>query len=122
RDSNYLYGGYYRTFFTWIKPGGLKILLNALSPMDDKVGIGSYLRLLNFKANHRKTIMNEKEAVIASLNPHDGSSLHSNIAVKFSGDTLNDLLKSENAVIDLSGYNTYKIKEDEDKTDKYIDK
>ena len=118
RDSNYLYGGYYRTFLTWIKPGGLKILPNALRPMDDKVGIGSYLRLLNFKANHRKTIMNEKEAVIASLNLHDGSSLHSNIAVKFSGDTLNDLLKSETAVLDFSGYDTSKIKKYEVETDK----
>ena len=118
RDSNYLYGGYYRTFLTWIKPGGLKILPNALRPMDDKVGIGSYLRLLNFKANHRKTIMNEKEAVIASLNPHDGSSLHSNIAVRFSGETLNDLLKSETAVLDFSGYDTSKIKKYEVETDK----
>ena len=118
RDSNYLYGGYYRTFLTWIKPGGLKILPNALRPMDDNVSVGSYLRLLNFKANHRKTIMNEKEAVIASLNPHDGSSLHSNIAVKFSGETLNDLLKSETAVLDFSGYDTSKIKKYEVETDK----
>ncbi|QYA48649.1 phospholipase D-like domain-containing protein [Nosocomiicoccus ampullae] len=117
RDSNYLYSGYYRTYLTWIKPGGLKILPNALRPMDDKVGIGSYLRLLNFKANHRKTIMSEKEGVITSLNPHDGSSLHSNIAVRFAGDTLNDLLKSEIAVLDFSGYDTSKIKKYEIETD-----
>lgn len=106
RDSNFLYAGYYKTYLRWIQPGGLKILPNALRPMDEKIGVGSYTRLLNFKANHRKTLMSEKEAIIASLNPHDGSSLHSNIAVKFNGETLHALLGSEIAALNFSEYDT----------------
>lgn len=55
------------------------------------------------KANHRKVVITEKEALITSLNVHDASSKHSNIAFTVDGDLGNDLLETENTVIRFSG-------------------
>ncbi|MCB1755389.1 MAG: phospholipase, partial [Gammaproteobacteria bacterium] len=38
-----------------------------------------------------------------SANPHDGSSAHSNMAVRFSGEAVTDLFNSERAVLQFSG-------------------
>ena len=59
--------------------------------------------MLNFKANHRKTIVSEKSAIIASSNPHDSSGHHQNIAVQLSGQLQEDLIHSEVAAINMSG-------------------
>lgn len=61
--------------------------------------------MLNFKANHRKVIINEKNGLITSANPYDASVHHSNIAVKLSGDILYDMLESERVVVNFSGGN-----------------
>lgn len=98
RDSNPLYSGIYRTYLQWFTPTSNQYLPNIFRPMGPKVNIGSYLSLLNFKANHRKTVMNEKEGLVTSWNPHDASGHHSNIAFVFEGNVLNDLLESELAV------------------------
>lgn len=100
RDSNPLYSGFYRTYFQWFTPQGSAYLPNAFRPMGPEVNIGSYMSLLNFKANHRKTVMNEKEGLVTSWNPHDGSGNHSNIAFTFAGPVLNDLLASEHQVFE----------------------
>ncbi len=39
--------------------------------------------MLNFKANHRKILITENEALITSANVHDASAYHSNIALWF---------------------------------------
>ena len=98
RDSNPLYSGFYRTYGKWLTSSDRQYLPNVLRPMGPKVNIPSYLSMLNFKANHRKTVMSEKQGMIASWNPHDGSGYHSNIAFTFEGPVLQDLLKSEIAV------------------------
>lgn len=55
------------------------------------------------KANHRKVVITENEALVTSFNPHDASGNHSNIALAVKGEIINDLLQTENAVISLSG-------------------
>lgn len=106
RDSNPLYSGFYRTYFQWFGTSEDQWLMNALRPQGPEVNIRSYLTMLNFKANHRKLIINEKNGLISSANPHDASAHHSNIAVKLSGDILYDMLESERAVVNFSGGNT----------------
>ena len=71
------------------------------------VSLRTYLVLLNFKANHRKTLVVDGPdgwtALVTSGNPHDASSRHSNIAVRFRGDAAVDLLQTERAVAEFSG-------------------
>ncbi len=73
-----------------------------------KVTLRSYLHLLNFRANHRKTLVigtgSEWKALVTSMNPHDASSRHDNSAVQFSGAAALDLLQTERAVALMSGY------------------
>ncbi|QWP75695.1 phospholipase D family protein [Lysobacter sp. K5869] len=80
-------------------------LPNPLGP--GKVGLRSWLALLNLNANHRKTLVVDQgpdwTALVASANPHDASSLHGNVALRFSGAAALDLLASERAVVALSG-------------------
>jgi len=71
-----------------------------------KVTLRSYLSLLNFKANHRKTLVVDTDAgwksLVTSANPHDGSSHHSNVALVVGGPTAIDLLKTEQTVAQMS--------------------
>lgn len=103
RDSNPIYSSVYRSYLQWGGTSEGSWLMNALRPEGPEVNIRSYLSLLNFKANHRKIVINEKEAVVTSANPHDASFYHSNIAFKVSGEILNDLLQSERSVLEMSG-------------------
>lgn len=68
----------------------------------EKITLTSYASLLNFKANHRKTMVVDTvdgwKTLVASMNPHDGSSHHSNVALVVSGNTAIDVLKTEQAV------------------------
>lgn len=72
----------------------------------EKITLRSYASLLNFKANHRKTLVVDSaegwKALVTSMNPHDGSSRHSNVALVVSGNTAVDVLKTEQAVGNLS--------------------
>ena len=103
RDSNPLYSGVWRTFFRWFGTSGKGLMKNAFSPDSPKVTLRSYLKLLNFKANHRKVVITEESAIISSSNPHDASGYHSNIAFKVKGDIIDDLIQSELAVARFSG-------------------
>ena len=71
------------------------------------VTLRTYLALLNFKANHRKTLVvdgpNGWIGLVTSGNPHDASSRHDNIAVRFQGPAAFDLLRTELAVAAFSG-------------------
>ncbi|PSL45202.1 phosphatidylserine/phosphatidylglycerophosphate/cardiolipin synthase-like enzyme [Salsuginibacillus halophilus] len=102
RDSNPLYAPFWRGIFSRInrKEGGS--LINPINPKEAKVPLRSYLELVTFKANHRKTIASEKEAIVASANPHNESAWHSNVAVKFSGTMIEDLLRSEQPILHWS--------------------
>jgi len=75
---------------------------------DGHVSLRSYLALFNFKANHRKLLIADNadgvlEGLVSSANPHDGSSAHRNIALKFSGPAVKNLLNSERSLLEMSG-------------------
>jgi phosphatidylserine/phosphatidylglycerophosphate/cardiolipin synthase-like enzyme len=105
RDSNPIYSWFWRLF---IRPFGNEtggVFPNPLG--QGKVTARSYLALANFKANHRKTLFADTPSgyagLVTSANPHDGSSAHRNTAIRFTGAAAIDLLKTENAVLALSG-------------------
>jgi len=72
-----------------------------------RVSLRSYLALLNFRANHRKTLVADAGtgwvALVTSANPHDGSSAHGNVALRFGGAAALDLLQSERPLIEDAG-------------------
>src|SRR5699024_7779834 len=115
RDSSPLYSGFYRAYFQWFGTSEDQWMMNVLRPQRPEVNIRSYLSMLNFKANHRKLIINEKNGLVMSANPHDASVHHSNIAIKLSGDILYDLLESERGVVNFSGGNTRVLSDFADK-------
>lgn len=106
RDSNPLYSALWRLTFGWLgnskRPGVMP------SPFgDDRVTLRSYLALLNFKANHRKVVIADDGAdgvvgLVTSANPHDGSSAHGNVALRFRGAVVADLWETERAVVEFS--------------------
>ena len=108
-DSNPTYSIFYRTLFGWFgNKRGAGWLPNPFLP-GDTVTLRSYLALLNFKANHRKTAVAGRRdqppiALVTSANPHDASSGHSNVAWRFENEAGFDLLAAEWAVAGFSGF------------------
>lgn len=105
RDSNPIYSAWWRLFCQWFGPGGAGWLPSPFAPDGPAMSVRSYLDLFNFKANHRKVVVNEKEALITSANPHDASAYHSNIAFVARGAVLRDVVDTEAAVAAFSGEN-----------------
>jgi phosphatidylserine/phosphatidylglycerophosphate/cardiolipin synthase-like enzyme len=103
RDSNAMYSAVWRVFLRWFGTAGPAFFPHPLTSRGQKVTARSYLRLFNMKANHRKLIVTDKECLVASANPHDASSYHSNIAWVANGEICNDMLQSERGVADFSG-------------------
>lgn len=72
-----------------------------------RVTLRTWLTLLNLKANHRKTLVvdagEDWVGLVTSANPHDASSRHDNVALRFRGQAAVDLLATELAVARLSG-------------------
>lgn len=105
RDSNPLYSSFWRPFLAFLGNGPGSALPNPLGK--GRVSVRSYLRLLNFKANHRKVLICDGpdgyRALVTSANPHDASSAHDNIALSFSGPAVWDALQAEFAVLRMSG-------------------
>jgi phosphatidylserine/phosphatidylglycerophosphate/cardiolipin synthase-like enzyme len=110
RDSNPVYSVPWRVLVKWWAGGASDGLLpNPLDGGPDRVGFGAWARLLNFKANHRKVLLADDGAgnlvgVVGSLNAHDASSLHSNMALAVRGPALAPLLDSELAIARFSGW------------------
>ncbi len=103
RDSMPLYSGLYRVIFQWFDNDGEGWIANAMSSDAPDMTLSSYMQLMNIKANHRKTVVSEQEAIVSSANPHDASGLHGNMAFRVSGPVLDDILEAEEAVSKLSG-------------------
>ena len=103
RDSNPAYAAVWRVFVQVFGTGGPGFLPHPLTSRGQKVTARSYLRLFNMKANHRKVIVTDKECLIASANPHDASSFHSNIAWVARGPICGDIVESERQVSEFSG-------------------
>lgn len=112
RDSNPVFSGLWRVGLQWIPTGMPAYLPNVLDPKKARLSLRPYLATLNFKANHRKTLVADyvrdgREgllAIISSANPHDGSSAHSNSGVLIRNDLFAmDVVSSERAVAEFSG-------------------
>lgn len=112
RDSNPLYSAFWRTGLQWFGNSATEGFLP--NPLDEKspdLGIRTYVHMLNYKANHRKVVLTDYDregeigfsTLITSANPHDGSSAHSNIAVRVDGHVWQDILLTESAVAAFSG-------------------
>ncbi|AXI00486.1 phospholipase [Sporosarcina sp. PTS2304] len=102
RDSMPIYSGIYRMLLQWFTFDGKNHFSNFLANDAPDVKFTSYLELLNVKANHRKTIVTDQAALVTSSNPHAASSRHGNVAFKVKGQVQNDILESEEAVLQYS--------------------
>ena len=110
RDSNPLYSSIWRMLLQWwgnAPTGGS--MSNPFSSDGSAITLRSWLALLNFKANHRKLIAADREdgnlvALVTSANPHDASSAHSNVALRFTGPLAGDIVGSEMAIARFSGW------------------
>lgn len=107
RDSNPLYSAFWRAGGRWIGRLTGQWFPHPFDSRQPRVSLQSYLDLANFKANHRKVIVADDRgmlnSLIASANPHDGSSRHSNVALLVQGELALDVVRSEMAVADFSG-------------------
>ena len=111
RDSNPTYSAFWRTALQWwgnSSTGGW--LPNPLDPTGRKVSLRTYLRMANFKANHRKVVLADSGdrwvSLVTSANPHDASSAHSNVALRVSSaDLARQVYAAEMEVVRLSDGN-----------------
>ncbi|MDT8861049.1 phospholipase D family protein [Alkalihalobacillus sp. MEB130] len=103
RDANPIYSGFWRAFLSVFGREGEGWIENPFSENAPKVTVGSYLKMLNLKGNHRKVMTTDKRAMITSANPHDASGYNSNIAFVVEGNIIEDILQSEQAVANFSG-------------------
>jgi phosphatidylserine/phosphatidylglycerophosphate/cardiolipin synthase-like enzyme len=113
---NTVYGGAINTEIEKLKSIGVNVIVTDLKELPDSNPIYSafwrtfiqwFGNMLNFKANHRKVFMADQEenaaVIITSGNPHDGSSAHSNVALKITGKLWQDVYGAEAAVAKFSG-------------------
>ncbi|WP_153731132.1 phospholipase D family protein [Sporosarcina obsidiansis] len=102
RDSMPIYSGLYRILFQWIQTDGKAHFPNFLASDAPDVKFTSYLKLLNVKSNHRKTLVTDQAALVTSSNPHAASGRHGNVAFKVKGLVQNDILEAEEAILQYS--------------------
>lgn len=113
RDSNPLYSGLWRVGLQWFGnsvEGGW--LPNPFALNAPPLTLRSYLIMLNFKANHRKLLVADAVVdgeqklvtIISSANPHDGSSAHTNVALRVDSWLWRDVVSTESSVADFSGW------------------
>jgi hypothetical protein len=110
RDSNPLYSSLWRTIGRWWPQSSDGAMPNPFDTEPAHIALASWLRLLNFKANHRKLIVTDRSdgtlvGLVTSANPHDASSAHSNVALRFSGEPAMNMVASELGVARFSGWN-----------------
>lgn len=101
RDSNPIYSKPWRLL---VKPFGVGPGKTFSNPMGaGRISIRSMLKLFNFKANHRKIVINEKSLLVTSANPHSASSAHWNVALRVDGAGVAMACESESAILGFSG-------------------
>lgn len=107
RDSNPAFSAPWRTFLQWFGNSlGGGALPHPFNASGENVTARTWLTLLNFKANHRKVVIADEATLVTSANPHDGSSAHSNIAIKINSPLFAaDAIASEQAVARFSNGN-----------------
>jgi len=106
RDSNSLYSPFWRTLVqAFGKPseGWLDI-----PGYDGKSSIRAFLKLLNFKVNHRKTMIadcgNQMCSFVISANPAGSGAEYSNVGLLVKDEIYKDIYTSEKTVLEMSGY------------------
>jgi len=111
RDSNPIYSSLWRLTTRWWSGDGRgePRFANPFDGGPDRVSFGAWARLLNFKADHRKVILGDDgkgglTGIVTSANPHDASSLHSNVGLQLKGAALLPLLESELALAHEGGW------------------
>ncbi len=107
RDPNPLWSGLWRLCCQWFESQPDSGWLPNPLAEDRSATLAAWMRLLNFKANHRKTVVTDRGedwvGLVTSANPHDASSRHGNVALRFAGPAVLDLLSTEQAAASLSG-------------------
>ena len=110
RDSNPVYSTWWRVLAQWWgnepEEGSMP---NPFDTGPEKITLRSWLALANFKANHRKLVVADSadgtlQGLVTSANPHDASSAHSNVAVRFTGAFARHVIDGELALARLSGW------------------
>lgn len=110
RDSNPAYSSLWRLLIQWWGNAPERgAMPNPFDTGPSHVTLRSWLALANFKANHRKVAIADREdgnlvAVVTSANPHDASSAHSNVALRVEGEAARQVLAAEMAVARFSGW------------------
>ncbi len=110
RDSNPAYSAPWRIFVEWWgNSPAISWLPNPFADGPSRISLRSWLSLLNFKANHRKVIVADQAngewvGMVTSGNPHDASSGHSNVALRFTGSLAREILASELDIARFSGW------------------
>jgi hypothetical protein len=105
RDSNPIISKPWRL---WVKPWGTGPGNALKNPMGEgRISVRSFLKMLNFKANHRKVVVTEKSLLVTSANPHSGSSAHWNVALRVDGAGMAMACESESAILRMSGADVF---------------
>jgi hypothetical protein len=112
-DSNRLYSPYWNLTEMFLSSSLLKNwsseprIANPFESGGPEISVLQFGRMIQFKANHRKVVITGStatglEMLVGSLNPADGSSAHSNMAVLVRGRAVLELLNSELELLDWS--------------------
>lgn len=105
RDSNPVYSKPWRVL---VKPFGVGPGRTLPNPMGEgRVSMRSLLKLINFKANHRKVVVTDKSLLLTSANPHSASSAHWNVALRVDGAGMAMACEAESAILNFSGFGKF---------------
>ncbi len=100
RDSNPMISTPWRLL---VKPWGTGPGVAVRNPLGEGwVSMRSMLKLMNFKANHRKVIVTDKSVLVTSANPHSASSVHWNTALRVDGAGMALACEAESAILKMS--------------------
>jgi hypothetical protein len=111
RDPNPWYSALWRPLGSWStsQAGDNGSLPNPLDVGPATVSLPMWLRMLNFKANNRRTLVADDGhgglvAVVTSAEASDASSAHSSVGLRFGGPLARAALESELQVARFSGW------------------
>jgi len=113
RDPDPVYSALWRPLGAWStdSTGDSGTLPNPLDVGPETVSFPMWLRMLNFKANHRKALITDDGrggmvALITSADANDGGSAHSNVGLRFAGPLARVALSSELEIARFSGWSS----------------
>ena len=111
RDPSPVYSALWRPLGSWStsQAGDAGTLGNPLDIGPATVSASMWLRMLNFKASHRKLIVADDGqgglvSLVSSADANDGGSAHSNVGLRFAGPLARAILDSELEIARFSGW------------------